>query len=98
MTVTDCRNGYDSNGKPIGGVTANVVTTPGLYNLVANEIWVESRSFVSRPYTLYIASSSFVVIHAIDSPLIYADGQHSDSTGQLIPTQFEYQYYPQYNE
>lgn len=92
MTVTDCRNGYDDYGTSLGGVTANVVTTPGLYNLVANEIWVESKYIVTSPYTCTIASSSFVVIHAVDSPLIYSNGQHGN------PTQFEYQYYPQYNE
>ena len=92
MTVTHCRNGYDDYGTSLGGVTANVVTTPGLYNLVANEIWVQSKYIVTSPYTCTIASSSFVVIHAVDSPLIYSNGQH----GNL--TQFEYQYYPQYNE
>ena len=92
MTVTDCRNGYDDYGTSLGGVTASVVTTPGLYNLVANEIWVQSKYIVTSPYTCTIASSSFVVIHAVDSPLIYSNGQH----GNL--TQFEYQYYPQYNE
>ncbi len=94
MTVTDCRNGYDSNGNPSGGVTANVVTTPGLYNLMANEIWIDSYSIVGTPYSCNIAIAPFVVIHAIDSPLIYADGKHTDSLGRTIPTQFEYQYYP----
>lgn len=94
MTVTDCRNGYDSNGNPSGGVTANVVTTPGLYNLMANEIWIDSYSIVRTPYSCNIAIAPFVVIHAIDSPLIYADGKHTDSLGRTIPTQFEYQYYP----
>lgn len=93
MTVTDCRNGYDSNGNPSGGVTANVVTTPGLYNLMANEIWIDSYNIVA-PFTCNIAIAPFVVIHAIDSPLIYADGKHTDSSGETIPTQFEYQYYP----
>ena len=94
MTVTDCRNGYDSNGNPLGGVTAIVVTKPGCYNLMAREYWYNSGSNITTPYTVNLNNSSSVVIQGIDSPLIYADGKHYDSNGLLIPTQFEYTYKP----
>lgn len=94
MTVTDCRNGYDSNGNSLGGVTANVVTKPGCYNLMAREYWIDSKTAVTSPQSNNLNNSSSVVIQGIDSPLIYADGQHNDSNGLLIPTQFEYTYKP----
>lgn len=94
MTVTDCRNGYDSSGNSLGGVTANVVTKPGCYNLMAREYWIDSKNPVTSPQSCSLNNSSSVVIQGIDSPLIYADGKHNDSNGLLIPTQFEYTYKP----
>lgn len=94
MTVTDCRNGYDSNGNSLGGVTAKVITDPGCYNLMAREYWIESKTAVTNPQSARLNNSSSVVIQGINSPLIYADGQHYDSNGLLIPTQFEYTYKP----
>ena len=94
MTITDCRNGYDSNGNSLGGVTANVVTKPGCYNLMAREYWIDSKTAVTSPQSCSLNNSSSVVIQGIDSPLIYADGKHNDSNGLLIPTQFEYTYKP----
>lgn len=93
MTVTDCRNGYDPTTHAfLGGSTANVVTQPGLYNLMAREYWYGSSSKVSSPFNVNLNNSSTVVIQGIDSPLIYADGKHYDSNGQKIDTQFKYTY------
>ncbi len=95
MTVTDCRNGYDPNTKAfLGGVTANVVTKPGFYNLMAHEYWYKSKSKVTSPYNTQLDNSSSVVIQGIDSPLIFADGKHYDSNGQKVETQFTYSYKP----
>lgn len=63
MTVTDCK-----------GNTRRVDTNSGLYNLMANEYWMEGNS-VYRPYQTMINNSSFAVIHAIDGPLLYSDNQ-----------------------
>ena len=45
------------------------------------------------PYTCNIATAPFVVVHAIDAPLIYSDGKHPGADGTVLPTQFEYHYY-----
>lgn len=92
LSVTDCRNGYDK-GSGWTGNTANVVTTKGLYNLMANEIWVASSTRIRNPYTCNIVTAPFVVVHAIDAPLIYSDGKHNGADGTMLPTQFEYHYY-----
>ena len=92
LSVTDCRDGYDK-GTGWTGNTANVVMTKGLYNLMANEIWISSSTAVRNPYTCNIATAPFVVIHAIDAPLIYSDGKHNGADGTVLPTQFEYHYY-----
>lgn len=95
MTVTDCRNGYDHKTHvSLGGNTANVIMEEGLYNLMAREYWYGSGSKISNPWGAQIDNSSAVVIHAIDAPLIFADGAHYDSNGALAPTQFEYKYKP----
>ena len=92
MTVTDCRNGYDKDSHvALGGKTANVIMKEGMYNLMAREYWY-GTSKVTNPWQANINNSSSVVVHAIDSPLIYADGNHYDSNGALTPTQFEYIY------
>lgn len=92
LAVTDCRDGYSQDGW--SGHTAHVVMKDGLYNLMANELWISSSSEVRNPYTCSLAAAPFVVIHAVDAPLIYADGSHNGPTGGVIPTQFEYHYYP----
>ena len=95
MTVTDCRNGYDPDSHmSLGGNTANVIMKEGMYNLMAHEFWYNGSSKISNPWTATLNNSSSVVIHAIDAPLIYADGNHYDSNGLLVPTQFEYIYKP----
>ena len=63
------------------GTTAEVVKQDGLYNLVANEYWTEGRSN-TIPYTARLNNSSFVVIHAINKPLLYSADQ------------FKYEYKP----
>ena len=95
MTVTDCRNGYDPDSHmSLGGNTANVIMKEGMYNLMAHEFWYNGKVKISNPWTATLNNSSSVVIHAIDAPLIYADGNHYDSNGLLVPTQFEYIYKP----
>ena len=95
MTVTDCRNGYDPQTHvALGGNTANVIMEEGLYNLMAREYWYTAGSKISNPYTVSLNNSSAVVVHAIDEPLIFADGAHFDSNGAPVPTQFEYKYKP----
>lgn len=95
MTVTDCRNGYDQQSHvALGGNTANVKMEEGLYNLMAREYWYDGGSKISNPWGAQINNSSAVVIHAIDAPLIYADGSSYDSNGAPVPTQFEYKYKP----
>lgn len=97
MTVTDCRYGYDQHThQPLGGNTANVIMKDGLYNLMAREYWFESSAKVTEKttYSTRLNNSSAVVIHAIDAPLIYADGAHYDTKGLIAPTQFIYTYKP----
>ena len=104
MTVTDCRNGYDKNThQPIKGVTANVFTTEGAFNLMARDYWFDGTEVVSDAYTTAngdgpstttINNSSFAVIHAIDKPLFFAPGGTYDIKGNAVPTQFVYEYKP----
>ena len=92
MTVTDCRNGYDKDSHvALGGNTANVIMKEGMYNLMGREYWYGAAK-VTNPWQTNLNNSSSVVVHAIDAPLIYADGDHYDSNGALIPTQFKYIY------
>ena len=93
MTVTDCRNGYEGNMFK-GGNQTQVVLKEGAYNLMAREYWFDSQSAITNPNSVTLNNSSFVVIHAIEDPLIYADGKHFDSKGNLISTQFTYTYKP----
>lgn len=93
MTVTDCRNGFDGD-RSLGGHQTSVVLKEGAYNLMAREYWFDSASAITNPNNVTMNNSSFVVIHAIDDPLIYADGQHYDSKGNKILTQFTYTYKP----
>lgn len=67
------------------GNTRHVETKGGLYNMMAREYWYNG-SANARPYQTQLDNSSFVVVHAIDGPLIYADGKHGDET------QFKYKY------
>lgn len=93
LSVTDCRNGYDrKTHASLGGNTANVIMKPGMYNLMAREYWYSSGSRITTPHNVSINNSSAVVIHGIDAPLIFADGNHYDSNGALVQTQFEYVY------
>lgn len=96
MTVTDCRNGYDKDQNYLGGNTANVIMKEGMYNIMAAEYWYSSSSKVSQPWTVSLNNMSSVVIHGIDSPLIYSDGKHLDSNGNPAPSQFIYTYKPLY--
>lgn len=96
MTVTDCRNGYEGD-KFMGGHTTSVLLEEGAYNLMAREYWFtdnNDKKPFNNPNTMLLNNSSFVVIHAINDPLIYADGEHTDSKGNTIPTQFKYTYKP----
>ena len=93
MTVTDCRNGY-SGDTFLGGNKTNVVLKDGAYNLMAREYWFESSAAITNPNSVRLNNSSFVVIHAIEDPLIFADGAHFDSKGNEIATQFTYTYKP----
>ena len=77
------------------GNTHNVVMTEGLYNIPATEYWVKGTlTAASTPYNFQLDNSSSVVIHAIDGPLVYADGEHFDAEGNKVPTQFVYKYKP----
>ena len=77
------------------GQTHNVVKTAGFYNLMANEYWISgSMALTANPYQYKLDNSSSVAVHAIDGPLVYADGKHTDAEGNLVPTQFIYQYKP----
>ena len=69
------------------GNVRHVVTNGGLYNMMAREYWYKGASNAT-PYNTDLDNSSFVVVHAIDGPLIYADGNHNDET------QFKYKYRP----
>ena len=69
------------------GNERHVVTGGGLYNMMAREYWY-GGSTNARPYQTQLDNSSFVVVHAIDGPLIYADGKHNDDS------QFVYKYKP----
>ena len=93
MYVTDCRNGY-SGDKALGGNQTKVVIKDGAYNLMAREYWLESSGAITNPNNVRLNNSSFVVIHAIEDPLIFADGKHYDSKGNEIATQFTYTYKP----
>lgn len=63
------------------GNTRHVVTSDGVYNLMAREYWSEGGKVTTNPYTTVLNNSSFVAIHAIDGPL-YFD----------TPNQFKYEY------
>ena len=77
------------------GNTHNVVMTPGLYNIQADEYWITgSMAATANPYQFNLNNSSSVAVHAIDGPLVYADGKHYDAEGNLVPTQFVYKYKP----
>ena len=49
------------------GNTYNVVTNAGLYNMVANEYWINNSNCVEK--------ASTVVVHAINGPLMYSEDQ-----------------------
>ncbi len=95
MTVEDCRNGYDPvTHKSLGGNVANVITKEGYYNLMAREYWYQSSGKISAPQNVQLNNSSAVVVHGIDAPLIYADGEHYDQNGVLADSQFIYTHKP----
>lgn len=63
------------------GNTAKVITSGGLCNMMAREYWYKKGNKNSKDaYEATLDNSSFVVVHAIDNPLIYADGKHNDET------------------
>ncbi len=77
------------------GQTHNVVMTEGLYNIMADEYWITGdMKATDNPYQKQINNSSSVAVHAIDGPLVYADGQHKNAEGDIVPSQFTYQYRP----
>lgn len=95
LIVEDCRNGYDPvTHQPLGGHAARVIMQDGYYNLMAREYWYQSSGKISNPSSVQLNNSSAVVVHGIDSPLIYADGKHYDQKGLLVPSQFNYTYKP----
>ena len=58
------------------GNTRKVLTNGGLHNIPANEFWVRGNLTPgSMPYNFQLDNSSFVVIHAIDGPLMYSSDQ-----------------------
>lgn len=77
------------------GNVRHIETANGLYNMMAREYWYKGASNGTPYRTELDQSSSFVVVHAIDGPLIYADGKHLSADGKTIdPTQFKYIYKP----
>jgi len=82
------------------GTVHNINVNSDLCNMQAQEYWISSEASTStktmqptdNPYAFYLNNSSSVVVHAIDSPLIYADGEHYDVNGDKVATQFEYVY------
>jgi len=83
------------------GKTHNVVMTDGMYNVMAGEHWYSSTyagssnkimSATDDPHKFFVNNSSAVTIHAIDGPLIYADGKHKDANGDVVEPQFKYKY------
>ena len=52
----------------------HVVTQPGLYNIMANEYWLSGTN---------IHDESFVVIHAIDKPLIFSALQFTEDRTEV---------------
>jgi len=99
ITIADNLEMKDKSGN-----VSKVVTENGLYNIVAQEYWVSNTSTTEQSSAtmsptdnsnkFYMNSSSFVVLHAIDKPLIYADGKHKNANNDVVPTQFEYIYKP----
>ncbi len=92
LTVTD----------NVGNVRHVLTSDPELYNIQAAEYWISKgettssseMSVTANPYEYHLNNSSSVVVHAIDGPLIYADGKHKDANGEIVPTQFIYKYKP----
>ena len=76
LTVTD-----------VMGNTRNVITTDGMYNMMAREYWNAGTRATTNPYATELNNSSFAVIHAIDGPL-YFDA----------PNQFKYEYKKLYTD
>lgn len=82
---------------------SHVIVKDGLYNIVAQEYWVGNKETdpstsilksTDNSTVFYQTSSSFIVLHAIDAPLIYADGEHYNANNDKVPTQFIYKYKP----
>ena len=65
------------------GTQTKVVTTEGAYNLMAREYWLNSGDPITNSNDVTLNNSSFVVIHAIEDPLMF-DPKH----------QFKYTYKP----
>ncbi|MBP5477968.1 MAG: fasciclin domain-containing protein, partial [Bacteroidaceae bacterium] len=86
------------------GEKAQVDMHDGLHNLVATEYWISNAissknstglmKSTSDPTLFFLNTSSSVVLHAINHPLVYADGKHKNQNGDIVPTQFEYMYKP----
>lgn len=69
------------------GNVRHVITTPGMYNIMAREYWNKGTSATAQPYTVNLDNSSFAVIHAIDGPLFFD-----------APNQFKYEYKKLYQD
>ena len=77
------------------GNTAHVLTDKeGLYNIMATEYWVKYYNESKPEFTpsdQLLANYSFVVIHAIDRPLIYSlEKDDEEVDGKKVPLQFVY--------
>ncbi len=73
------------------GRTANVVTTSGMYNMMAREYWMDGSRVSTQPTSSTLNNSSFVAIHAIDHPLFF-------DTADPEENQFKYKYKPLYKD
>ena len=75
-----------------------------LHNIFASEYWISNAKSSSsstkcmtnqdNPTEFFLNSSSSIVLHGIDRPLIYADGYHKNQNGDVVPDQFKYMYKP----
>jgi len=97
MEITD--NIWDE-----GVEKAKVCSDARLHNIMAAEYWISSKDAAGtsdrcmrkedNASEFFLNSSSSIVIHGIDKPLIYADGHHVNANKDVVPTQFEYMYKP----
>ena len=86
------------------GNVATVCSDDKLHNIFASEYWISNAKSSSsstkcmtnqdNPTEFFLNSSSSIVLHGIDRPLIYADGYHKNQNGDVVPDQFKYMYKP----